>query len=140
MRNEVKLDNLLPIILGPNGLAHSSSIVRKAACTALASIADECNLSDYHLLIMNGLFAFIQQCEQTHLSLLQNQACTESSLKMMKLVISTLDTVVEGLEENVVPYLPVVMELLARVLNMVQDYTMQAKVVGVFGSAARIIF
>ncbi|KAF9156890.1 hypothetical protein BGX20_004147, partial [Mortierella sp. AD010] len=114
-----KFNDLLLIVCA--GLQDPEADVRRAACMALSSFAEE----------------FDQEVAENHATLLPLvfNLMNEPTPEITKQACNALDAILEGLGENILQYLPVLMEKLLHMLDHAQGET-RAIVVAAIGSAA----
>ncbi|KAF9953080.1 hypothetical protein BGZ72_005712 [Mortierella alpina] len=114
-----KFNDLLLVVCA--GLQDPEANVRRAACMALSSFAEE----------------FDQEVAENHATLLPLvfNLMNEPTPEITKQACNALDAILEGLGENILQYLPVLMEKLMHMLDHAQGET-RAIVVAAIGSAA----
>ncbi|KAG0362610.1 hypothetical protein BGZ54_008572 [Gamsiella multidivaricata] len=114
-----KFNDLLLVVCA--GLQDPEANVRRAACMALSSFAEE----------------FDQEVAENHATLLPLvfNLMNEPTPEITKQACNALDAILEGLGENILQYLPVLMEKLLHMLDHAQGET-RAIVVAAIGSAA----
>ncbi|KAJ3214756.1 hypothetical protein HK099_006680 [Clydaea vesicula] len=117
-----KIDGILPVIQA--GLQDQHPIVRKSACMALGSLAEELEeeICMNHAHILPLLFQILNN---------------DSSVTALSHATNALDAIIEGMESSeLVGYLPALMEKLLLLLNSSTSQELKATVIGAIGSAA----
>ena len=119
IRTQFKLENVIPAIA--TGLKDPEIVVRRAACIAMAALADDMGeeISVYHGTILPLVFDLLG----------------DSNERIRKVALETLDTLLEHMGENIKPYLPTLMEKLVLLLDSV-DTEVKITIVSAIGSAA----
>jgi hypothetical protein len=119
IRNEFKLENVVPVVLA--GLKDAHIPARRAACMAMAALANDMGseISDYHASILPLVFDLLN----------------DNNEHIRKVSLETVDTLLENLGENIKPYLTPLMERLMSLLDS-SDNEAKATIVSAIGSAA----
>lgn len=116
-----KIDGILPFVYA--GMQDGTTVVKKSACMALCSLSEEleAEVGQYHAQILPLLFQLMNE---------------GTSQQVLTHATNALDSILESLEEEqLLPYLPSLMEKLVFLLNAPTP-DLKATVVSAIGSAA----
>ncbi|ORZ40457.1 armadillo-type protein [Catenaria anguillulae PL171] len=115
----VHLDDLVTMVLAL--MADQDASVRKAACLCMSALGETLSVgTTHHARILPALFSLMH--DVTHVEVLRHAT-------------NALDTILDGLGEDIMPYIHDLMTVLTQLLR-IDDTKMRQVVVGAIGSAA----
>ncbi|CAO3681569.1 unnamed protein product [Rhizopus stolonifer] len=115
-----KLHELLPLVC--TGLQDPEIIVRRAACMALGCLAEElpAEISESHQILLPLVFNLMN----------------DTNPEVTRHACNALDAILDSLDDQVLQYLPMLMEKLLFLLDNAPQVETKATVMGAIGSAA----
>lgn len=114
-----KLAEILPVVC--SGLQDPEVIVRRAACITLSCLAEDLpDIAEHHQVVMPLVFNLL----------------SDASPDVTKHACNALDSMLEGLDSDILQYLPNLMEKLVWLLDHADQTETKATAIGAIGSAA----